>query len=240
MAAPQSAARVALIVGAGPGLGLALARAFAADGYDIALASRTSAPTISAALAPQLPAGRRCGAYACDATREADVASLFATIAADSGGAFPEVVIYNASGPLVRKPVSHTSAAEFEAAWRGSSLGAFLVARAAAAPMAARGRGVLIFTGATASVRGGAGFAAFAAAKAGERVLAQSLAREMGPRGVHVAHVVVDGIIGSGKDEEAEGRLSAAALAETYVALARQRRGAWTHELDVRPYDEAW
>ncbi|MDB5378881.1 MAG: gdhII1, partial [Rubritepida sp.] len=160
-----------------------------------------------------------------------------------------EIVVFNA-GVNVRTPFRDLSVETFEEAWRTNTLGGFVVGREAARRMVPKGRGTLIFTGATASLRGAANFAAFASAKAGLRAIAQSAARELGPLGLHVAHAVIDGGIDgerlrSRRPERVatageDGLLSIDAIAEAYWQLHRQHRSAWTLELDLRPYKEAF
>jgi len=217
---------LALIVGVGPGLGAALARRFAAGGMTVALAARRKEKL--EALASEI-AGQ---AYACDGTKEPDVEALFA--AATKAGGPPRLVVFNAGG-YVAKPVAELTAAEVEACWRNTCLGGFLVGRAAARAMLPEGQGTIIFTGATASLRGSARFAAFAMGKFGLRALAQSMARELGPRGIHVAHAIIDGGIGEAGDES---RLAPAALADAYWHLHSQAKSAWTLEMDFRPWVE--
>ena len=217
---------LALIVGVGPGLGAALARRFAAGGMTCAVAARHKEKLET--LAREI-AGL---AYACDGTKEADIEGLFA--AATKAGGPPRLVVFNAGG-YVAKPVAELSAAEVEACWRNSCLGGFLVGRAAARAMLPEGQGTIIFTGATASLRGSARFAAFAMGKFGLRALAQSMARELGPRGIHVAHTIIDGGIGEAGDES---RLAPAALADAYWHLHGQAKSAWTLEMDFRPWVE--
>jgi NAD(P)-dependent dehydrogenase (short-subunit alcohol dehydrogenase family) len=217
---------LALIVGVGPGLGAALARRFAAGGMTVAVVARRKEKL--EALASEI-AGQ---AYACDGTKEPDVEALFE--AATKAGGPPRLVVFNAGG-YVAKPVAELTAAEVEACWRNTCLGGFLVGRAAARAMLPEGQGTIIFTGATASLRGSARFAAFAMGKFGLRALAQSMARELGPRGIHVAHTIIDGGIGEAGDES---RLSPAALADAYWHLHSQAKSAWTLEMDFRPWVE--
>lgn len=231
---------VAVIVGAGPGLGAALARRFARAGMKVAVARRSVDK-----LAPLIEElGGAARAYACDATDERAVRQLFASIAADSG--VPALAIFNA-GAFVRKGVLDTSAEEFERCWRVACLGGFLFGREAARAMLARDaehKGTIIFTGATASLRGGALFQNLAVGKFGLRALAQSMAREFQPQGIHVAHVVIDGQIAgerAGHSVAERGRdavIDPAAIAETYFQLHRQPRSAWSLEVDLRPYAE--
>jgi NAD(P)-dependent dehydrogenase (short-subunit alcohol dehydrogenase family) len=233
---------VALIVGAGPGLGSALARLFSSRGLRVATARRN--PDALAALVAELGADAR--AYGCDATSESDVAQLFAAVQAQLGT--PRLVVFNA-GAFVRKGVLETSAEEFERCWRVGCLAGFLVGREAVRAMLAdrrdgRHQGTVIFTGATASLRGGACFQNLAVGKFGLRAVAQSMAREFQPQGIHVAHVVIDGQIESERpgstsaERGADAVLDPNAIAESYYYLHAQQPSAWTLELDLRPYVE--
>ena len=218
---------IALVVGVGPGLGAALVRCFAEAGMQVAAVARK--PERIAALVE--PTGART--YACDATDEVEVEALFARIAEALGA--PSLVVHNPSH-FVMKPFLELSEQDMAEAWRVACYGGFLVARAAARAMLGAGRGTILFTGSTPSIKAGAEFAAFAAAKFGVRALAQSMARELGPRGIHVAHVVVDGPIESSDNAELKiPKLAPAEIAEAYLALHRQPRSAWTQELDLRP-----
>lgn len=224
---------VALIVGAGPGLSAALARRLTAAGHAVALAARNTAKLDG------LVAETGAVAFRCDATRAEDVDRLFA----DSGerlGA-PNVVVFNA-GARVVGPVTELDPAEVERVVLASAMGGFLVGQAAARAMLPRGSGTLLFTGASASLKGYPSSAPFAMAKFALRGLAQSLARELGPKGIHVAHVLVDGGIRSAVRPEAADRpdsmLDPDAIADAYLQLAAQPRNAWTHELDLRPWVE--
>lgn len=233
----------AVIVGAGPGLGAALARRFANAGMNIALASRKLFRLEP--LAQELIAlGVRSRTYACDATDEKQVEELFLRVHPDLG--VPDLVVYNA-GAFVPKGLIETSAEEFERCWRVGCFGGFLVGREAVKPMLARKprvRGTIIFTGATASLRGAAKFHNLAVGKFGLRALAQSMAREFQPQGIHVAHVVIDGQIASDREGYRERErgddavLDPAAIAETYYQIYRQPRNAWTLETDLRPWLE--
>ena len=239
---------VCLVVGAGDGLGSAVARAFAAEGLTICITRRARNLDRLGALADEIrAAGGEAHAFGCDAREEAEVVALFDRIEAEIGPL--EVVVFNI-GANVRFPIVETTARVFTKVWEMACFGGFLAGREAARVMAPRGRGTLIFTGATASVRGRDGFAAFAAAKAGLRALAQSLARELGPQGVHVAHVVIDGAVDGtfirsirGEVDDLLARdsiLKPADIAAAYVQLHRQPRSAWTHEMDLRPWSETW
>ena len=217
---------VSLVVGVGPGLGAALARRFSNEGMAVAIAARRVDKLKDLA---KETGGR---AYACDATSEISVDDLFAAVERDLG--LPRLVVFNASA-FTRKPVVELTAAEIESAWRASCLGGFLVGRAAARAMLPAGPGTILLTGATASLRGSANFAAFAIGKFGLRALAQSMARELGPQGIHVAHVIVDGGIGENAEES---RLAPDAIAGSYWHLHSQPKSAWSLELDLRPWVE--
>ncbi|HSD61478.1 MAG TPA: SDR family NAD(P)-dependent oxidoreductase [Burkholderiales bacterium] len=233
---------VAVIVGAGPGLGCALGRRFSRAEMHVALAARDAAKLETLAFECS-GIGHRGRAYACDATEEGAVEELFRRVASELGE--PDLVVYNA-GAFVPRSVLETSAAEFERCWRVGCLGGFLVGRAAARSMTAPGGrgGSIIFTGATASLRGSAGYHNLAVGKFGLRALAQSMARELQPEGIHVAHVVIDGRIRPSGAVEASGAprsddmLDPEAIAEAYYQLHRQPRSAWTLELDLRPWVE--
>jgi NAD(P)-dependent dehydrogenase (short-subunit alcohol dehydrogenase family) len=224
--------RKALIVGAGAGLSAALARAFAKEGLAIALAART--PDDLRALAAETGAQ----VFACDASRRADVERLFADL--DTQGA-PDVVAYNASY-RTRGPFVDLDPDEVEKSLRVSALAGFYVAQAAARRMLAAKKGAIFFTGASASVKGYAQSAPFAMGKFALRGLAQSMARELSPQGIHVVHVVVDGGIRSERRVEPadkpDSMLDPAAIAESYVHLLRQPRSAWSWEIEVRPWVE--
>lgn len=239
---------VCLVIGAGDGLGSAVARAFAAEGLAVCITRRARNLERLEALADEIrAAGGEAHAFGCDARDETEVMSLFERIEAEIGPL--EVVVFNI-GANVRFPIVETTSRVFTKVWEMACFAGFLAGREAARVMAPRGRGTLIFTGATASLRGRDGFAAFAAAKAGLRALAQSLARELGPQGLHVAHVVVDGAVDGtfirsirGEVDDLLARdsiLKPEEMAASYVHLHRQPRSAWTHELDLRPWSETW
>jgi NAD(P)-dependent dehydrogenase (short-subunit alcohol dehydrogenase family) len=217
---------VALVVGVGPGLGAALVRRFAAGGMAVGAAARREERLRDLVH----EAGGRT--FACDATREDEVDALFRNLDASLGA--PSLVVYNA-GAFLPRTVVETEAADFERCWRALCFGGFLVGRAAARAMVGRGAGTILFTGATASLRGSARFVNLAVGKFGLRALAQSMARELGPQGVHVAHVIIDGQIGQA---EGDRQLQPDAIAETYWHLHLQPRSAWTHEMDLRPWSE--
>jgi len=237
---------VVLVAGAGAGLGAAVARRFAREGLHACVARRQEV-----ALAPLCEEiareGGRATPFALDARDEAQVVALFERIERDHGPV--EVVVHNV-GANVHFPIRDTTARVYTKVWEMGCLSGFLVGREAARVMVPRGRGTLLFTGASASLRGRAGFAAFSGAKHALRALAQSMARELGPEGVHVAHVVVDGPIDMPWIREnfpemvasrpEDGLLAPDDIAETYWALHTQRRSAWSHEVDVRPWVEPW
>ena len=227
---------VAVVAGVGPGLGMALARRFRRGGARVALLARR--PDRLAGFAETDPEGLR--PYACDATDPTQVGDTFARIEAELGA--PDCVVFNA-GTFVRGQVADLDPAEFERCWRVGCFGGFLVGQAAAKSMLPHGRGTILFTGATASLRGGAGFANLASPKFALRALAQSMARELQPKGIHVAHVIVDGGIeppGAERspDRPPADRLNPDDMAETYWMLHQQPRSAWTLELDMRPWVE--
>jgi NAD(P)-dependent dehydrogenase (short-subunit alcohol dehydrogenase family) len=223
----MGSAETAVIVGAGPGLGAALVRCFAAAGMQVVAAAR------NAERASALLSGAGARVLACDATEEVEVEALFARISKEIGA--PALVVHNPSH-FVMKPFLDLTEDDLLQAWRVACLGGFLVGRAAARAMLKEGRGTILFTGSTPSVKAGAEFAGFAAAKFGVRALAQSMARELGPQGLHVAHLVVDGPIDAPDNAELKApKLLPAEIAEAFLALHRQPRSAWTQELDLRP-----
>ncbi len=216
---------IALVGGAGEGLGAALGRRFAKGGLEVVLCSRTQ--------------GEKA-----DLREEAQVIELFDRV--EKRGPV-EVAIFNA-GANFRASILDTPAEMFEKVWRLGCYAGFLFGREAARRMTPRGKGTILFTGATASVRGSAQFAAFAAAKGGLRQVAQSMARELGPKNIHVAHVVIDGVIDNRRSRErmaehvkslpADGLLATDAIAELFWQLHVQQRSAWTFEADLRPWAE--
>jgi NAD(P)-dependent dehydrogenase (short-subunit alcohol dehydrogenase family) len=222
---------VAVVVGVGPGLGEALVLRFAAAGMKVAAISRKG-------VTPESNGdGDRIRGYPADATIAGQVKTTFDRITLELGP--PDLVVFNI-GTWDRAAFLDISNELFERAWRTGCFAGFLTGQAAAAAMLPRGRGTIIFTGATGSIRGSAGFAAFAVPKFGLRALAQSMARELGPKGIHVAHVIVDGMIDNSEDAASTNSLMPTAIAETYHALHRQPRSAWTHEIDLRPANETF
>jgi len=242
----MSDARAALIVGAGDATGGAIARRFAREGL-VACVTRRSADKLDPLVDRIRAEGAQAHGFASDARREDEVVALVDRIEREIAPI--EVAVFNV-GANVRFGVTETTERVYRKVWEMAALAGFLVGREVAKAMLARRRGTIIFTGATASLRGGAGFCAFAGAKHALRALAQSMARELGPQGIHVAHCVIDGAIDTAFIAQnfperyalkAEGGiLDPEAIAEIYWQLHRQPRSAWTHELDLRPWSEPW
>ena len=239
-------AKVALVIGAGDSTGGAIAKRFAKEGY-IACVTRRSADKLQPLVDGIRAEGGQAFGFASDARKEEEVAALFEQIEKAHGPI--EVMVFNI-GANVPCSILDETARKYFKIWEMACLSAFLTAQQAARRMVARGRGTILFTGATASLRGSANFAAFAGAKHALRALAQSMARELGEKNVHVAHVVVDGAIDTEfirenfpqryalKDQD--GILNPDHIAENYWYLHSQPRDAWTFELDLRPYMERW
>ena len=240
------APRAALIVGAGDATGGAIAKRFALGGV-IACATRRSADKLQPLIDEIIQAGGRAHGFASDARKEEEVVQLVEQIERDVAPI--EVMVFNI-GANVPCSILDESARKYFKIWEMACLGGFLVGREVARRMVARGHGTIIFTGATASLRGSANFAAFAGAKHALRALAQSMARELAPQGIHVAHVIVDGAIDTEfirenfperyAMKEQDGILNPDHIAENYWHLHAQPRDAWTHELDLRPWMERW
>ena len=238
--------RSILVVGAGDATGGAIARRFAREGL-VACVTRRSADKLAPLVAQIQADGGEAHGFASDARKELDVETLVAHIEREIAPI--EVAVFNI-GANVRFGIAETTERVYRKVWEMGALAGFLMGREVAKAMLPRGRGTIIFTGATASVRGSAGFAAFAGAKHALRALAQSMARELGPQGIHVAHVVIDGSIDTPfiaenfperyATKSEDGILSPDAIAENYWSLHRQPRSAWTHELDLRPWAETW
>jgi len=227
----------AVVIGAGPGLGWSLAKRFAQGGLRVVACSRDPAR-----LEPRAAAdGVDVALESCDAAKPADVERVFAKVAREHGA--PALVAFNA-GAYERGGILDIRPEDFERCWRVGCFAGFLVGQAAARLMVPAGAGTILFTGATASLRGGAGFANLASPKFALRAVAQSMARELGPKGVHVAHVIIDGQIASearaglAAERGPDSLLPPDAIAENYWNLHAQPRGAWTHELDLRPWVE--
>jgi NAD(P)-dependent dehydrogenase (short-subunit alcohol dehydrogenase family) len=217
----------ALIVGVGVGLSASLARRLRHDGVEVALAAR------NAEKLGELVRETGARAYRCDASRREDVAALFAALDQEMGAL--DLVIYNPS-QRVRGPFIELDPVEVERTLMVTAYGGFLVGQAAARRMLRQGHGSILFTGASASVKGYAQSAPFAMGKFALRGLAQSMARELAPKNIHVAHFVIDGSIG--KDPEGQSRLDPDAIADTYLHVHRQPRSAWTWEVELRPWVE--
>jgi NAD(P)-dependent dehydrogenase (short-subunit alcohol dehydrogenase family) len=241
---------IAILVGAGDAIGAAVARRFAKGGYTVCICRRDAAK--SGGLVDELKAaGHDVHAFSVDARQEAEVHKLFADVEKDVGPI--EVCLFNA-GSNVNRPLLDTTEKLFFKAWELACYGGFLVGREAARYMLPRGHGTIFFTGATASIRGGKGFAAFSAAKFGLRAVAQAMARELGPKNIHVVHLIID----AGVDSEAihqrmkaakgieasdippDSLTKTASIAEAYWFAHQQTRDGWTHELDLRPSVERW
>ncbi len=240
--------RACLVVGAGDATGGAIARAFAREGLVACVSRRPRHEDALEALAASIRAdGGEANALPVDARDENAMTALFDTIEREIAPL--DVVVFNI-GANVRFDVTETTAQVYRKVWEMAAFAGFLTGREAAKRMLPRGRGTILFTGATAALRGAAGFSAFSGAKHALRALAQSMARELGPKNIHVAHVVVDGAIDTdfiaglvadiGALRAEDAILSPKAIAENYVWLWKQPRSAWTHELDLRPWKEKW
>ena len=246
MATDTSQPKVALVIGAGDATGGAIARRFAREGY-IACVTRRSADKLQPLIDSIRAEGGQAYGYGSDARKEEDVAALFAQIEAEHGPV--EVMVFNI-GANVPSSILEETARKYFKVWEMACFSGFLNGQAAARRMVVRGRGTILFTGATAALRGSANFAAFAGAKQALRALAQSMARELGPQNIHVAHVVVDGAIDTAFIRETfperyalkaqDGILNPDHIADSYWYLHSQPRDAWTFELDLRPYMERW
>lgn len=245
----MSTAHTAVVVGVGAedGLGATVSRRLAKEGLHVFVAGRTP-EKLDTVVATITGAGGAATAVATDTTREADVTRLFDRAEQDGPGAL-DCVVYNAGNNRIT-PLLETGAQEFEDVWRVTCFGGFLVAREAARRMTPRGAGTFIFTGATSAVKGRPPFAAFASAKGGLRLLAQAMAREFGPQGLHVAFVIIDGAINGERIHSRypqvkemlgeDGMLNLEAIADAYWHIYTQHKTAWTHELDLRPFKESW
>jgi NAD(P)-dependent dehydrogenase (short-subunit alcohol dehydrogenase family) len=238
---------VALLVGAGDAIGAAVARRFATGGYSVCVARRDAEKSQSV-VQEIITSGGIAHAVSTDVRSEEAVQALFAQVEAELGPI--EVCLFNA-GANVKSSLIETSTKLFSRVWELACYG--LTSREAARYMVPRGRGTILFTGATASIRGGSGFAAFAAAKFGLCAVAQSVARELASKNIHVAHLIIDGAIdseaihrrlsaatGTMPDIAPDSLIQASSVAEAYWALHIQSRDGWTHELDLRPYGERW
>jgi NAD(P)-dependent dehydrogenase (short-subunit alcohol dehydrogenase family) len=246
----MEAQKVAMLVGAGDAIGAAVARRFAKGGYTVCICRRDGAK--SQGLVDELTSvGHKIHAFSVDARRESEVQELFTKVEKEIGPI--EVCLFNA-GSNVNKPLIETTEKLFFKAWELACYAGFLVGREAARVMTMRGRGTILFTGATASLRGGKGFAAFASAKFGLRAVAQAMARELGPKNIHVVHLIIDAAIDSAaiharlkaasgieaKDIAPDSLTKTDSIAEAYWFAHQQAKDGWTHELDLRPAGEKW
>jgi len=236
----------AIVFGAGAGTGAEIAKLFASHGHPVVV-SRRDAAALGTLVKEIEGAQGRALAAAADATNAKQVTGVFETTLAAFG--VPDVVIFNAAG-FARAPLVETTPEAFDAMWRATAFGGFVVGREAAKHMLPVGRGTILFTGATAAIKASANFAAFASGKHGLRAVAQSMAKELGPHGIHVAHAIIDGIIDVPRVREhmpelvaqkgEAGLISPRSIAETFYWLHSQPRDAWTFELDLRPFREPW
>lgn len=245
------AKQTALVVGVGAekGLGAAACRRFASGGYHVIVAGRTQAK-IDQVAKTITQTGGSAEAIATDATDEASIIKLFDRAMSPGEGRDPVDLVVSNAGNNQKIDFRELTAAQFEDFWRVGCFSGFLVGREAARRLVPLGRGTIIFTGASASIRGKPGFAHFSAAKAGLRMISQSMAREYGPLGIHIAHVVVDGGIAGDRllkrmpglvnERGEDGLLGIDAIAEAYWFIHKQERSAWTQELDLRPYKEVF
>jgi NAD(P)-dependent dehydrogenase (short-subunit alcohol dehydrogenase family) len=246
----MEAQKVAVLVGAGDAIGAAVARRFAKGGYTVCIGRRDGAK--SQGLVDELiSAGHKIHAFSVDARQESEVQALFTKVENEIGPI--EVCLFNA-GSNVNKPLIETTEKLFFKAWELACYAGFLVGREAARVMTTRGRGTILFTGATASLRGGKGFAAFASAKFGLRAVAQAMARELGPKNIHVVHLIIDAAVDSAaiharlkaasgieaKDIAPDSLTKTDSIAEAYWFAHQQAKDGWTHELDLRPAGEKW
>jgi NAD(P)-dependent dehydrogenase (short-subunit alcohol dehydrogenase family) len=229
---------VCAVVGVGPGNGAALARRFHAAGHAVALLARST--ELTGALAAELPGAR---AYPCDVADEASVERAFSAIASEMGPV--DVLVYNA-GSGVWGTIEDVAAKDFEQSWRVNTLGAFVASKQVIGPMKRAGRGSIVFIGATASRRGNVKTAAFAPAKAAQRSLAESMARHLWPAGIHVAVVIIDGVVDLPRtrktmpDKPDSFFVSPDDVAETVWQITQQKRSVWSFEVEARPFGETW
>ena len=243
--AQSSNKKVALIVGAGDYLGSAVGRRFAREGYHVVGTRRRS--DLATFVDPVTAIGGQATGIYSDARDEEQVIALFDEVETSIGSV--DAVVFNVGGN-VKYPILETTVRVYSKVWQMCALAGFLVGREAARRMVPREHGTILFTGATASVRGGAGFSAFAGGKHALRALAQSMARELGPQGIHVGHVVIDGVIDTEATRELfpdwfeqrpeDAILKPEQLADIYWMLHMQPRSAWSFEIDVRSYLESW
>ena len=246
MTETENSPPVAIVIGAGDATGSAIARRCARENY-AAVVTRRRREALDSLVETIEAEGGRVHAFGCDARDENAMTELFSNVEAQIGDI--EVVVFNI-GANVRYPITETTERVYRKVWEMAALGGFLAGREAAKAMLPRNRGTIIFTGATASVRGGSGFSAFSGAKFALRALAQSMARELGPQGIHVAHPIIDGAIDTDfirenfpdryAQKERGGILDPDHIAQQYWQIHRQPRDCWTHELDLRPWMETF
>ncbi|MBU1377809.1 MAG: SDR family oxidoreductase [Alphaproteobacteria bacterium] len=235
-----------IVIGAGDALGGAIAKRFAREGFEAVIVRRHADQLEPLAQAIRAEGGK-AHPFGVDARQEDQMVALFDRVEAEIAPV--EACVFNI-GANVNFPIAETTARVFSKVWEMACFSGFLAGRESAKRMTPRGRGTIIFTGATASVRGGKGFAAFAAAKHGLRAVSQSMARELGPQGIHVAHTIIDGAIDTAwiaenfparyALKEQDGILNPDHIADAYWTLHAQPRDAWTHELDLRPWMETF
>jgi NAD(P)-dependent dehydrogenase (short-subunit alcohol dehydrogenase family) len=239
-------ARCAVVVGAGTGTGAEVAKLLARQGYSVVVARRNADALVP--LVREIEAtGGTAAAFGADASNERQIANLFDQSEQQFGP--PKIVVFNAAG-FAMGSILEARSDQFEEMWRAAAYGAFVVGRGAAQRMVPHGEGTILFSGATAAIKASAGFAAFAAGKHGLRAVASSMARELGPKGIHVAHLIIDGIIDVPRVHEQmpdlaaskgdDGLIDPKSIAATMLWLHRQPRNAWTFELDLRPFKESW
>jgi NADP-dependent 3-hydroxy acid dehydrogenase YdfG len=239
--------KVALIIGAGSSLGSSITKVFANDNFIVVPVRREGEKLKS--LEDEINSkGGKCNSFSLDARKEDDVINFIKKVENEIGEI--EVAVYNI-GANIRYNLTETTSKKYFKVWEMATLGAFLMGREVSKNMIKRKRGTIIFTGATASIRGGEGFSAFAGAKNAKRALAQSMARELGPKGIHVAHIIIDGAIDTPwvnklfpefvkQKKDIDGLMNPDDIASNYLWIHNQPRNAWTHELDLRPWVEKW
>ena len=242
----EMAAKALILLGAGDATGGAVAKRFAREGFTACIARR-SVEKLEPLVKEIEANGGKARAFGTDACQEDQVKDMFRVVEEEVGPI--EACVFNVGRMTKLGPINELSSDDFRKTWESSCFSGFLTGREAALYMKKRGRGTILFTGATASMRGGSGFSAFAAAKFGLRALSQSMARELGPQGVHVAHVIIDGVIATEsfqqrnpdmytKKKAEDSLLNPEDIAEAYWQLHVQKRSAWTQELDLRPWME--
>ena len=238
---------VALIIGAGDSLGSAVARVFAKNNF-ITVVARRNGDQLSPLKEEIEKNGGKCFAYSLDARKEEDVINFINKIETEIGEI--NVAVYNI-GANIRFNILETTSKKYYKVWEMATFGAFLMGREVTRKMIPRKKGTIIFTGATASIRGKEGFAAFSGAKQAKRALAQSMAKELAPKGIHVAHVIVDGAIDTPwvnklfpeyvkEKKKIDGLMKPDDIAQNYLMIHNQPKKAWTFELDLRPWVETW